>query len=81
MRPEDITEKLRASFPKATIEIVDLTGGGDHFEARIVSERFSGLPLLKRHKLVYQALSEELKAPLHALALKTLTPEEKESGK
>ena len=49
---------------------------GVHFEAVVVSEAFAGKLPLARHRLVYATLGERMGGEIHALALKTLTPEE-----
>ena len=51
-------------------------GGGGHFRLEIVSPAFAGLSTLARHRLVYTALGELLQGPVHALAIKAMTPEE-----
>lgn len=76
MRKEDIESKIRAAIPDAVIELRDLTGTADHWEATIVSQAFSGKSLIERHRLVFGALAEEMKGPIHALSLKTLTPDQ-----
>jgi len=53
--------------------------GGSHFSVRIVAAAFEGKSLVARHRLVYAALAEELAGPVHALALRTLTPKESEA--
>jgi acid stress-induced BolA-like protein IbaG/YrbA len=53
---------------------MDTTGGGDHFEALVVSDRFEGKGLVERHQIVYAALGDAMRARIHALTLKTLTP-------
>lgn len=73
---EQLTERLKEAFPDAVIQLKDLTGGQDHWQAEITSEVFAGLPPLARHRKVYAALAEEMKGPIHALALKTLAPGE-----
>ena len=50
--------------------------GETHFNVVVVSPRFQGLTSIKRHRLVYAVLAEELRAPVHALSLVTQTPEE-----
>jgi len=50
--------------------------GKGHFRLRIVSERFAGLGLIKRHQLVYRALDEMMHTDIHALSITALTPEE-----
>jgi stress-induced morphogen len=72
-----IAERIRGALPDAEVEVVDTTGTGDHFEARVVSGAFRGLPLVRQHQLVYGALDEKLATgELHALALKTFTPDQ-----
>ena len=55
---------------------LDVEGDGQHFTALIVSPAFAGKRLIQRHQLVYSALGERMKAEIHALSMKTLTPEE-----
>ncbi len=55
---------------------LDVEGDGQHFTALIVSPAFAGKRLIQRHQLVYAALGERMKAEIHALSMKTLTPEE-----
>lgn len=74
IEPDALHHKLSQAFPGADIELVDLTGTKDHYQARIVSSAFEGRSLVEQHQLVYQALEAEMKGPVHALALKTYTP-------
>jgi stress-induced morphogen len=76
MKPEAITAKIRASIPDARVQLKDLTGTEDHWQAEIVSSAFVGMSLVQRHRLVMSALAEELKGPIHALTLDVKTPEE-----
>ncbi|AWV91439.1 BolA protein family transcriptional regulator [Bradymonas sediminis] len=76
MEPEEIVSKIQAAIADAQVRVVDLTGTRDHFEATVISPSFDGLMPIKRHRMVYAALAEEMKGPIHALALKTLTPDE-----
>lgn len=82
---EVLSEKLRKAFAPLELEVVDDSekhrghagaGGGGHFSVRIVSSLFDGRPLVVRHRMVYEALEAEMKGPVHALALRTLTPQE-----
>ena len=59
---------------------VRVAGDGQHFEALIVSAAFDGLTLVKRHQLVYGALGERMREEIHALSMKTLTPDEWKSA-
>jgi len=74
MPATDLDSLLRAAFPDAEIEIMDLAGDGDHYRARIVSTAFSGLPRVRQHQLVYAALKGRMGGELHALALETASP-------
>lgn len=74
MEPKDVERKLAEAFPDADIELVDLTGTKDHFQARIVSSVFDGKSPIEQHQLVYRALGDAMSGPIHALALKTYTP-------
>ena len=55
--------------------LVEKLKGDDHLQVTVISSQFNGLSLIKQHKLVYSALKEELASEaIHALALKTVTP-------
>jgi len=73
----EVERLLKARFADAQLELVDLTGTQDHYQARIVSNAFSGKTLLEQHQLVYGALASAMSGSgaIHALALKTYTPE------
>lgn len=75
LEPEKVQALLLTAFPGADIDLVDLTGTRDHYQARIVSDAFAGRSLVEQHQLVYRALGEAMSGPIHALALKTYTPE------
>lgn len=75
MAPEAVHALLTQAFPDGDIQVEDTTGTLDHFEARIVSEAFAGKSRIEQHQLVYAALGEAMHGPIHALALKTYTPE------
>jgi acid stress-induced BolA-like protein IbaG/YrbA len=77
LNADDIAQRIRAALPGAEVEIHDLTGTGDHFEARVVATAFEGLAMVDQHQAVYGPLREFLDSgALHALALKTYTPEQ-----
>lgn len=74
IEPSVLATKLKAAFTDAIVEVRDLTGTMDHYEVTIVSQAFEGLMRIKRHRLVYDVLEEELKGPIHALTLQLYTP-------
>ena len=57
-------------------ELVEVAGDGQHFEAVIVSPAFRGKSRIQQHQLVYAALGERMRAEIHALSMKTFTPED-----
>jgi len=75
---EEIRAQIRAALPDAEVRVTDTTGGGDHFDATVVSAAFRGQTPLDRHRAVYAALGAAMRGPIHALALTTLTPDEQE---
>jgi stress-induced morphogen len=71
MTTDDLRSRLLAAFPGAEVEVSDLTGTSDHFEATITAPQFAGRSRIEQHQMVYRALGEAMKAEIHALALKT----------
>ena len=82
-----IRRKLSAALAPSRLDIVDDSArhaghagarpeGESHFTVEIVSARFAGLSRVARQRLVYGALADELRTDIHALALKTLAPDE-----
>jgi len=55
---------------------LEVQGDGQHFSAVIVSPAFAGKRLIQRHQLVYAALGDKMREEIHALSMKTLTPDE-----
>jgi stress-induced morphogen len=75
IEPAEVERLLRARFSDAELELVDLTGTKDHYQARIVSSAFAGKSLIEQHQLVYGALGTAMSGAIHALALRTYTPD------
>lgn len=76
IEPIEVEALLRRAFPDAEIDVKDLTGTKDHYQARVVSHDFVGKTLIEQHQLVYRALGAAMSGPIHALALKTYTPDD-----
>jgi acid stress-induced BolA-like protein IbaG/YrbA len=72
--PEDIKVWIEENLPASQATV---SGDGHHFEADVVCKDFAGKNMLERHRMVYQALGDRMKSEIHALSLKTYTPEEK----
>src|SRR5215470_6660953 len=73
---EEIDSLIKTAIPDAQVQVRDFTGGGDHYEAVVVSAAFAGKSKVARHRMVYSALQEAMVQRIHALALTTFTPEE-----
>lgn len=71
--PEQLKEWIESGFEGAQITV---EGDGHHFEAVVVANEFEGKSRIQRHQLVYAALGDKMKAEVHALSMKTLTPSE-----
>jgi stress-induced morphogen len=77
LEPSLLEARIKAALPDAQVTIRDLTGTGDHFEARVVSIAFEGKSMLDQHSAVYAPLQDLLDSgALHALALRTYSPEQ-----
>jgi BolA family transcriptional regulator, general stress-responsive regulator len=85
-RVERIRARLQAALDPTLLEIGDdsalhaghagAASGGGHYSVKIVSERFAGQRLVMRHRLVYDAVHEMMRAEIHALAITALAPSE-----
>lgn len=74
MTPDFIRTLILQGMPGARVEVSG--DDGVHFEALVVSDAFAGKLPLARHRMVYATLGERMGGEIHALALKTLTPDE-----
>lgn len=85
-RQQRIEQRLRTALAPEALEIVDEShlhaghegakSGGGHYAVTIVSPRFKGLDMLKRHRLVYEALGDMMLRDIHALSVRAFTPDE-----
>ena len=73
MDPKEIQTMIENGMSASNVNV---EGDGTHFEAVIVSDEFDGKTLLERHQLVYKVLGDAMKDRIHALSLKTYTPEQ-----
>ena len=78
-KAQQINDLIEAAVEGATVHMYD--PDGEHFEAMVISETFVGLSLIKQHKLVMTALKERFATDVHALALKTFTPDKLDNDK
>ena len=85
-RAETIEARLRAALDPANLEVIDdshrhvghagAADGRGHFTVIVVSERFRGLPVVRRHRLVYEAVGDLMTTDVHALSIQALAPGE-----
>lgn len=71
--PEQIKNYIAAGMECSHLNV---EGDGQHFQATIVSNAFAGKRLIQRHQMVYAILGDRMREEIHALSMKTLTPEE-----
>lgn len=83
MTEHAIQQKLQAAFSPSVLQVENEShnhssrpGNNTHFKVTLVSEAFSGLTAVARHRAVYAVLKEELASGVHALALHTFAPQE-----
>ena len=75
--PQSIQQGIESAL---ACERVEVAGDGEHFQALVVSSQFAGRNRVQRHQLVYAALGERMREEIHALSMRTLTPEEWRAG-
>jgi acid stress-induced BolA-like protein IbaG/YrbA len=75
--PESIKQGIEAGFACERVEVI---GDGQHFQALVVAAGFAGKSRVQRHQMVYAALGERMREEIHALSMRTLTPEEFRAG-
>ena len=76
MHPEEVQKIIESALPGSEVVVQDLTGTRDHFQALVISQDFEGKSMVEQHQIVYRALGDHMKQAIHALALKTFTPEQ-----
>ena len=75
MTPEDIQRIIERSVPRARAHVLDPMCDGKHLQAIVISPVFEGMPLVKQHQTVMKPLQAAFAGSVHALGLKTFTPE------
>lgn len=76
MGPAEIEALICEGMPDASVRVIDTVGDGNHFQATIVAAAFDGQALVARHQLVYRSLKGAMADRVHALSIKTYTPDE-----
>jgi acid stress-induced BolA-like protein IbaG/YrbA len=75
--PESVRQGIESGLACEHVEVI---GDGQHFQAVVVSAQFDGKSRVQRHQLVYAALGERMREEIHALSMRTLTPQEWRGG-
>jgi acid stress-induced BolA-like protein IbaG/YrbA len=75
--PESVKAGIESGL---ACEHIEVEGDGQHFQALVVSAAFAGKSRVQRHQLVYAALGERMREEIHALSMRTLTPQEWRPG-
>ena len=75
MNLEDIKSIIEKAVPNATVYVLDPMNDGQHLQAIVVSPAFEGMMLVRQHQMVMKPLKEALAQTVHALGLKTFTPQ------
>jgi stress-induced morphogen len=79
MSPAPLKSRIETLGPGTQVEVMDLTGTQDHYQAVIVSPAFAGRLMVEQHRLVFGLLKAEMDSgEVHALTLRTFTPEQYE---
>ena len=76
MNTNKIKQKLVIFFKNDIIEVIDTNGMNNHFSVFVISDKFLNMSLIDRHKLIYKLFEKELTNEIHALQIKTFTPNE-----
>ena len=74
MSATEIVDLIKTSFPDAKVDLKDLAGDNDHWQAHVVTAAFRGKSRVQQHQMVYEALGGRMGDVLHALALTTSVP-------
>ena len=57
---DELQRRIEAAIPDSSAQVIDLTGGGDHFRAQIISPAFEGMTRIQQHRLVYDVFGDEV---------------------
>jgi acid stress-induced BolA-like protein IbaG/YrbA len=73
MQADELKKLIEAGVPSAQVSV---QGDGDHFEATVISAAFEGKSRVQQHQMVYSSLGDLMRGAVHALALRTFTPQQ-----
>ena len=73
---EELETMLQTAFPGGEIHLSSPQQDNNHFRLVLISDRFDGKTMVEQHQLVYEALGDSMREAIHALSLKTFTPDQ-----
>jgi stress-induced morphogen len=68
---DELKQRIETAIPGSSAQVIDLTGGGDHFRAEVVAPEFAGMSRIEQHRRVYAVFGTDIGGPIHALSLVT----------
>jgi len=76
IEPEILQGLIESGIPEARVSVTDLTGTRDHYRVEVVSPAFAGRTRVQQHQMVYRAVGEHMTEAVHALQIRTATPDD-----
>jgi stress-induced morphogen len=77
MTPDELKKRIELLSPGTEANVMDLTGTQDHYQAVVISPAFEGKMMMEQHRMIFRLLQQEMDSgEVHALSLKTFTPEQ-----
>jgi stress-induced morphogen len=82
MLPHELQKRIETHLQTQHVSVNEFSGGTDHYSVVVVSEKFDGVPLIKRHRMVMDLFKSEMQTEeVHALTIKAYTPQQWEIEK
>ena len=76
MNIDEIKQRLNSYFINDKVEVFDSRGTGDHFSIVVISNKFDGISLIDRHRMIYSIFEDKIVTEIHALQIQTYTLQE-----
>ena len=76
MNIDEIKQRLNSYFINDKVEVFDSRGTGDHFSIVVISNKFDGVSLIDRHRMIYSIFEDKIVTEIHALQIQTYTLQE-----
>ena len=76
MNLEEIKNRLQNHFNTDKVEVFDTRGTGDHFSIIVISDKFTNVSLVNRHRMIYTLFEDKIVTEIHAMQIQTYTLQE-----